>query len=62
MGTETRSNTRVRWILKGCPRCGGDVLVEIGEPELCIACGNRRDSIEPLPPLERKVGRPDKVL
>ena len=55
MGTEeddlnklTRSRRRVliRWRLKGCPRCKGDVVTELdqwGWYEECIQCGYLHD-------------------
>ncbi len=32
------------WRLKGCPRCGGDVIVDRGESQ-CLQCGF--DRVEP---------------
>ena len=34
------------WMLKGCPRCGGDTYVEkdmFGRCERCLQCGHIRD-------------------
>jgi len=38
------------WILRGCPRCGGDINRddELGGPvEVCLQCGYRRE-MEPI--------------
>ena len=37
---------RVRWILKGCPRCGGDLYSE-ESGFTCLQCGHREVSNEP---------------
>ena len=33
---------RTTWLLKGCPRCHGDLLIE-DEEQNCIQCGYLRD-------------------
>ncbi len=46
---EHRAEAGCKWALNGCPRCGGDVFLEIDEGEVsrhCLQCGfiavNRR--------------------
>ncbi len=36
----------MKWKLKGCPRCGGDVYIENGLDEwyeVCLMCSYRRE-------------------
>ena len=35
-----KAETRVRWILKGCPRCGGDLYSE-SPGFTCLQCGHQ---------------------
>jgi len=37
------------WVLRGCPRCGGDAFIDRDEEgwyQSCLQCGNRRE-LEP---------------
>ncbi len=53
----------IRWKLKGCPRCNGDLFTqrdEYGWQEQCLQCGYTRD-LKPLTPLAYSSGgRPPK--
>ncbi len=49
------------WKLKGCPRCGGDLLIEkdlsYGWHEECIQCSFSRD----LPKLAKSISSSDSI-
>jgi len=44
----TQNQSRNRWILKGCPQCGGDLYHDLldGAKPQCFQCGRSTDIIE----------------
>ena len=41
----------IHWRLEGCPRCGGDVLVD-GDESQCLQCGFEREEATEPPPVQ----------
>lgn len=48
MYTITHPNWQTSWILKGCPRCEGDLFCDINTYS-CLQCGYVRYGHKPLP-------------
>ncbi len=63
MATTIATLLGVRWKLRGCPRCNGDLHTEeddYGWYEKCLQCGYARDLRYLVPLAYSKGGRPPK--